>query len=130
MEVEDVHPFRRKHITDIIPILRCFQWCGCLRKKKDLRSALRTAIINEMCENFEPKKGIMPKIPENEQESDANPFLRAGYGVNSFFDIMKRLIFMFIGITIVIFPVMVMYKRSAEQGVLGLDKISYKTPIN
>jgi hypothetical protein len=24
MEVEDVHPFRRKHITDVIPPLRCF----------------------------------------------------------------------------------------------------------
>jgi hypothetical protein len=130
MEIEDVHPLRRKHITDVIPPLRCFQKCGCLKKKKSLRETLREIIVEELRENYEPAKGEIPFIPENERESDANPFLRVGYGVNSFFDIMKRLIYMLIGITIVIFPVMVIYKHNPEKGIVGLEKPSYKTMFN
>ena len=74
--------------------------------------------------------GNVPVIPLNEQENDSNPLMKAGYGVNSFFDIMKRLMIMLLGITIVMFPVMVMYKNDNEQGVFGLDKISYKTQLN
>ena len=37
---------------------------------------------------------------------------------------------MLLGITIVMFPVMVMYKNDKEQGILGLEKTSYKTMFN
>lgn len=66
MEVEDMHPLRTEHITDVLPPLKCFNLCGCLRKKKDFRDAMRTAIINELREAYEPRKGDIPVIPTNE----------------------------------------------------------------
>jgi hypothetical protein len=118
MEIEDVHPLREKHVTDILPPMKCFQLCGCFKKKKSLRDALRVALVNELRDNFEPLKGVMPNIPENEVDRDDNPFSIAGYGVNSFFDIMLRLVYMMIGISVVCFPVMVMFNHNPEQGIV------------
>jgi len=67
MEVEDLHPLRFQHITDILPPLKCFQFCGCLRKKKSLREAMRFAVITELREEYEPLKGVIPVIPKNEE---------------------------------------------------------------
>ena len=83
-----------------------------------------------MCYEYEPRQGEMPKIPLNERDVDENPFIKAGYGVNSFFDIMKKLVYMFIGISLVMLPVMGIYKSNNQQGVLGLDKVSWKTHLN
>jgi hypothetical protein len=113
-----------------MPFLRCFNKCGCLKKKKDLRAALRAAIIDDLRQNFEPGKGEWPKIPRNEQDSDANPFHTTGYGINSFLDIMKRQIKMFIGISFIVLPTMAIYKYNSEQGVVGLKEFSYKTFFN
>jgi len=129
MEVEDMHPLRRKHITDIIPTLKCFQFCGCLKKKKDFRVLLREAIVNELCTKYHPEHPV-PVIPENEKENDEHPFMIAGYGVNSFFDIMKRLIFLFLVITLITFPMMMIYSKNTNQGIKGLDKVSWKTNFN
>jgi hypothetical protein len=130
MDVEDLHPIRSEHITDVIPPLKCFQFCGCLRKKKNFRDAMRAAIVSELREEYEPRKGEIPVIPANEQHAEGSPFQIAGYGVNSFFDIMKNLIYLFLVITLVIFPVMLIYKNNPEQGVRGLDKTSWKTSLN
>jgi len=81
---------------------------------------MRMAIINELREEYEPAKGVIPFIPKNEEHSDGNPFLMAGYGVNSFFDIMRRLIYMFIVISLVLLPIMLVYKHNYEQGVSEL----------
>jgi len=117
MEVEDIHPFRRIHISEIVPPLKIFRFLGCCKPKKDLRYAMRQAIINELRENFEPAKGKIPIIPKNEELSDGNPFLLAGYGVNSFFDIMRRLIFLFVFISVVLTPTMMIYHNNPQHGV-------------
>lgn len=65
MEIEDEHPLRKLSITDVIPPLKIFQTIGCCKKKKDLRYAMRQAIIDELRENFEPNKGKIPIIPLN-----------------------------------------------------------------
>jgi len=114
MEVEDIHPFKTEHIADVIPVLRVFRYLGCCKKKKDFKYAMRHAIIAELREEFEPNKGKLPVIPENEEHSTENPFLLAGYGVNSFFDIMQRLLYMFIGISLFIIPVMIIYSSNIE----------------
>jgi len=130
MEVEDMHPLRTEHITDIVPPLKCFNVCGCLVKKKNFRDAMRVAIIEELRENMEPMKGAGPFIPKNEEHADGYPFLIAGYGVNSFFDIMKRLSILFLVITCVVFPVMACYNSNGEQGIVGLENVSWKTKLN
>ena len=130
MEVEDIHPFRRKHITEVIPFLKVFQIIGCCKKKKDLRYAMRLAIINELRENYEPAKGVIPIIPKNEEHSDDNPFLLAGYGVNSFFDIMRRLVIMFIAISVVLIPTILIYQQNKHQGVCELEEASWKSSFH
>lgn len=130
MEVEDIHPFRRTHISDVIPPLKVFHYVGCCKKKKDLRYAMRRAIIDELRLNHEPAKGLIPFIPLNEEQADDNPFLLAGYGVNSFFNIMLKLVYMFIVISCVFTPIMLIYNHNEQQGVSELEKPSWKSSFH
>ena len=136
MEVEDIHPFRSVHFTDVLPFLKVFHYVGGCKKKPDLRYAMKRAIIDELRENILPKMEnketgqMYPIIPKNEEHSDSNPFLIAGYGVNSFFEIMRRLVYMFLIISLVFLPVMILYKVDPQQGILGLEKPSWRSMFN
>jgi hypothetical protein len=77
MDIEDLHPMRKTKLDDILPFLKPFRKC---RKapKEDFDHALRTTFLKEL--------GL--KVPKSEIELIKEPFLRLGYGVNSYFDIM------------------------------------------
>ena len=77
MDIEDLHPMRKTKLDDILPFLKPFRKC---RKapKEDFDHALRTTFLKEL--------GL--KVPNSEIELINEPFLRLGYGVNSYFDIM------------------------------------------
>ena len=77
MDVEDIHPMRKTTLEEILPFLKRFRKC---RKppKEDFDHALRQTLMKEL--------GL--KMPKSELELMKEPFLRLGYGVNSYFDIM------------------------------------------
>ena len=91
---------------------------------------MRCAIIDELREEYEPRKGEIPTIPENEVHQDGQPFVIAGYGVNSFFDIMKRLVYMFLVITCICIPMMGIYAGNREKGAKQLEKPKALSPMN
>jgi hypothetical protein len=64
-------------------------------------------------------------IPESELELMEEPFLMLGYGINSYFDIMKQIMFMFMFITIVLSPVHYIYSSNNVQ---GMDQYMNSTP--
>ena len=78
MDVEDLHPMRRSaKLDDILTFLKPFRKCRKARKP-DFRYALRKTLLEEM----------QIRMPKSETQLNNEPFLRLGYGVNSYFDIM------------------------------------------
>jgi hypothetical protein len=49
------------------------------------------------------------KMPKSEGQLLSEPFLMLGYGVNSYFDILLSMVYMFIFISIVCIPILVCY---------------------
>lgn len=98
---------RKTKLDDILPFLKPFKKC---RKapKKDFDHALRTTLLKEL--------GL--KVPKSELELIEEPFLRLGYGVNSYFDIMLQMVYLFSFISIVCLPIMYCYQTAPSQGML------------
>lgn len=106
MDIRDLHPLRfTADITQILPFLSY-----CKKRKPIFRSRMRQAILNDM--------GI--KIPESEKEQDDEPFLQLGYGVNSYFDSMKMLGYMFIWISIFCTPLYIAFSSNSMIGMKEL----------
>ena len=77
MDIDDMHPMRKVSMIDILPFLKPFR--RCLKPpKEDFDHALRSSMLKEL--------GL--KMPKTEIELQKEPFLRLGYGVNSYFDII------------------------------------------
>lgn len=49
------------------------------------------------------------RMPKSETQLNNEPFLRLGYGVNSYFDIMLSIFYMFTFISLVCLPVFYIY---------------------
>jgi hypothetical protein len=98
MDVEDIHPMRKTKLEDILPFLKPFRKC---RKapKEDFEHALRSAMMKEI--------GL--KMPKSELELIKEPFLRLGYGVNSYFDILLMIFYLFTFISCVCLPMFYVY---------------------
>ena len=106
MDIEDTHPLRRLAIYDAVPPLRVFR--SCLKKKKPhLREALKTIFLKEM--------GLAEECHEDDElDHRGDPFLRAGYGMNAFFRLILKLVYMLLCITVFMLPVLWVYSSSPE----------------
>jgi hypothetical protein len=95
MDIEDIHPMRKCKMYEIFPFLK-----PCMKKKKvEFEDGLRIAMMNEI--------GL--KIPKSELELQKMPFLRFGFGVNSYFDTLLQLFYLMSVISIVCIPMMYCY---------------------
>jgi hypothetical protein len=111
MDVEDLHPMRRSaKLDDILIFLKPFRKCRKPRKP-DFRYALRKTLLEEM----------QIRMPKSETLLIKEPFLRLGYGVNSYFDIMLSIFYMFSFISVVCIPVFYIYGISNEA--MGMEEL-------
>lgn len=111
MDVEDIHPMRKTSLEDILPFLKPFR--RCMRPpKEDFDHALRTALMKEI--------GL--KMPKSELELIKEPFLRLGYGVNSYFDIMLQIFYLFTFLSFVCLPMFYVYSSANAQGMQEYQK--------
>ena len=101
MDIEDIHPLREKvELEHITPILT---WCF-KSKKREFKYNLRQAMLHEL--------GI--KMPKSEKQTQEDPFLILGYGVNAFFDILLSLCLMFCTISIAALPIFYIYSAMGQ----------------
>ena len=102
---------RKTALDDILPFLKPFRKC---RKapKEDFDHALRQTLMKEL--------GL--KMPKSELELIKEPFLRLGYGVNSYFDIMLQIFYLFSFISVVCIPMMYCYSTAPSQGMQEFQK--------
>ena len=111
MDVEDLHPMRRSaNLDDILTFLKPFRKCRKPRKP-DFRYALRKTLLEEM----------QIRLPKSETQLINEPFLRLGYGVNSYFDIMLSIFYMFTFISVVCIPMFRNYSINEAEGMLDLQ---------
>lgn len=102
MNERDLHPLRfNADKTEILPFLKI-----CCRKKPNFRQSLRKAVMKDM----------KIKIPETEKDIALEPFLQLGYGVNSYFDILKMIGFLFFLISLAMIPAMYIYSHNTMIG--------------
>ena len=95
-------------LDDILKFLRVCRKCK-KEPKPSFKKFFRKALLKE----------LHIKVPESELELEEEPFLMLGYGINSYFDILKQLMNMFIVITIVLCPVYYLYAGNHIQGMEG-----------
>lgn len=101
-DIEDMHPMREAvKLDEILKFLKVFRSCK-KKEKPNFKQHFRKALLEE----------LSITIPESELELQREPFLMLGYGINSYFDIMKQIMFMFIFITIVLCPVYYLYSSN------------------
>lgn len=111
MDVEDLHPMRRSaKMDDILTFMKPFRKCRKARKP-DFRYALRKTLLEEM----------QIRMPKSETQLNNEPFLRLGYGVNSYFDIMLSIFYMFAFISLVCLPMFYCYSQNDSQGLSELQ---------
>jgi len=109
-DVEDIHPLRRlakpRHVVPIKWPAICKRNCGCCRRspKADFRMTLRHCFLHEF--------GLHRPCGEVGAEDD--PYLSAGYGVNSFFDILTSLATMFLCMSLFAIPVLMIYSGGSQ----------------
>jgi hypothetical protein len=110
MDVEDLHPMRRSaKMDDILIFLKPFRKCRRARQP-DFRYALRKTLLEEM----------QIRMPKSETQLMNEPFLRLGYGVNSYFDIMLSIFYMFTFISVVCIPMFYCYSTNEAHGMSEL----------
>ena len=63
------------------------------------------------------------KIPKSDKKVDKNLFLLLGYGVNSYFEVLKQLMNMFTFISIVFIPVFMIYASNHQEELANLKGI-------
>ena len=73
--------------------------------KKTFRSQLRIAMNKEM--------GL--KIPKSDKKVDKNLFLLLGYGVNSYFEVLREMMVMFAFISVALIPVFMIYNSNHQK---------------
>ena len=54
------------------------------------------------------------KIPKSDKKVDKNLFLLLGYGVNSYFEVLKEMMNMFAFISIALIPVFMIYNSNHQ----------------
>ncbi len=54
------------------------------------------------------------KMPKSDREVQEDPFLLLGFGINSYFDVMKDLMIMFTAITFFLLPLFVIYSDNEQ----------------
>ena len=113
LDIVDDQPL--KFGSDIIDIIPFFALCK--KRKNDFRKSFRTALMGEL--NI--------KIPKAEQDSQAEPFLLLGYGINAYFGIMFSLLTMFFIISIFLIPVFGYYTKNGVNFLEDKGKIAMST---
>lgn len=97
MDLQDMHPLRDQvKIEHILPFLKiCFK-----KRKPDFKNAVRKAILSEMG---------LKKVPKSWDELAKEPFLRLGFGIIAYFDVMLNLVWMFLAISFFSLPLFYYY---------------------
>lgn len=125
MEIQDIHPLKNKvYIEHICPIFR-----PCCKQRSNFRQEIRLTILKELglIKHVEKKEGQdsseeeeeQDEMIKNERAQEENPFLRLGYGVNSYFSTMMHLVKMFSMITIFLIPIFMVYKNNETRFLEG-----------
>jgi len=97
--IELKHPLRRIHITHVWPFLKIFSCC-IGKPKRNFNLALKNSLRQKL--------GIT--MPKSDTKLEQNPFLRMGYGMNAYFDLIINLMKMMGFISVVAaMPAMVIY---------------------
>ena len=114
LDIEDLHPLRNSiTLKDIVQPIFPFRLCIKKSKKKNLRFALRKAILAEMSKIGESEHGNKEKktlkVSELDEEMQTEPFLQFGFGITAYFDIISSVIIMMIMLTIFCIPIYLMY---------------------
>ena len=94
-------------LDDVLPFLKFFRKCR-KEPKLDFKLHLRKSLLNE----------LKIKIPKSELELQKEPFLMLGYGINSYFDNLLSLMYLFIILTVVVSPLLYIFSSNE---VLGLS---------
>ena len=98
-----MHPLRRSAKPyHVFPI--CRPLCCSKKPVADFHLTLRHCLLHEF--------GL--HSPCSSLSSTGDPYLAAGYGVNSFFDILKSLAAMFFFISIIAIPVLLIYSSGSQ----------------
>ena len=90
--------------------------CRPKRKKPDFLYALRTALLRK----------LQVKMPKNDRETIAEPFLLIGYGVNAYFDTLIKLGSMFLIITAFCIPLFYFYYFNNMQTMKSLGLSDFR----
>ena len=106
--IEDAHPMKSASITQIFPALEDLRdnWgFKCIpRQKKNFRFSMKKAL----------RKKMGMEIPPTDLDIDKDPFLRLGFGMNSYYKLLRQLSVLFFMLSIFTMPLMIMY--SSYQG--------------
>jgi len=105
MDIEIMHPLRsRAKFDHIIPAFKCFR--KCFKAKPEFKRELKNALLKDM--------GFKLPDRKNQKQTDQNPFLLLGYGINAYFDIMLYLGVLMLLITAFMAPAAYIYSNNSQ----------------
>lgn len=101
--IEDSHPMKRASITQVFPWLEDLRdnWgFKCIpQRKKNFRFSMKKAL----------RKKMGMEIPATDLEIEEDPFLRLGFGMNSYYKLLRQLAVLFFMLSIFTMPLMFIY---------------------
>lgn len=100
-QLKETHPLKRK--VQWSDINSCFCCCKKKSSKKEEKQDLISGEKDAKAEDSHIEESDAEYVPKGFRE---NPFIRSGYGANSYFDIQYSIIKLFMIITIILTPVM------------------------
>ena len=106
-DVQDMHPLRQsakwQHIVPTMGrIVQTYGCCqACRHTKKDFKEAVKRSMLAELELN----------VPTSEMDAMHDPYMTAGYGVNSYFENLAAISMMFIAISLCALPVFWIYSQ-------------------
>jgi hypothetical protein len=96
--IDENHPLKSAHITQVWPCLKPFRCC-LKKRKRSFKVALKKSLRHKMD----------MRMPNAELLIEEDPYLLMGFGMNAYFMIIKQLIFMFMWISLFTAPLMYIY---------------------
>ena len=111
--IDNIHKLKSTPIEKTLPYLK-YCCCCCFRKRKPrFDFALKRAI----------RRKLDIKVPKSDQLIEEDPFLLLGYGINSYFAVMKQLMIMVGLISLVTVPLMHIF--SGQQALIKYPDYNY-----
>jgi len=114
--IDAKHPLKTAHITQVWPCLK-FLSCCFGKPKRSFKLALKRSLREKL--------GIT--MPKSDLRIEQDPFLRTGFGINAYFDIILQLTYMMLFISIVTLPCMMIFARYDTLAGKGMGLQVYTT---